>query len=589
MKKTLFILIIGFLLGYFAWTLRVWVSSDLPVAVATLPDSSQYFGPMENGLMHGQGRMVWSNGMRYDGEFSDGLFNGEGRLELANGSVYQGAFLHGALHGKGVLRYSDTHYYDGEFVSGQMQGHGKLIKADDEYIGQFANDMPNGQGTWKQDGNLYVGALSNGEFHGSGMYANADGATYEGEFVKGELTGQGRLSNDYRSYEGQFKDWRFNGEGVLRYPDYGTYKGTFVDGRLTGEGEFQNNDGSEYTGEFVDNQYQGQGRLVNANGDIYEGEFNYGEYHGDGTLSLAEPVDDITEIKGTWEYGQLLSSLSDIPPSYLSEDSKLEALIYNQHDLLQAAFDQLQPNDPNKPDMYLLTVAGDGTDRVFENEIKLIKDYFDSNFATNGRSMALVNSPRSIDDYPLATTISFERSLEALTKQMDTDNDILFIYMTSHGSRDHRFSFDHTALSLSNLSANQLAEMINALPVKWKVVVVSACFSGGFIPALESDNTLIMTAAADDKASFGCGDFTEYTYFGDAFMNQALPQSASFVEAFDQAVELITAREEDKDYENSNPQIHKPPAILKQLAIWRQRLPVNIPVQRAEPIIEATE
>ncbi len=584
MKKALLILCMGFLLGYFAWTLRVWLSNALPVAVATLPDSGEYFGPMENGRMHGEGQMVWPNGMRYEGQFRDGLFSGEGRLELVNGAVYQGQFLHGAMHGKGVLRYSETHYYDGEFNSGQMSGHGKLVQGDTEYIGQFAHDMPDGQGSWKQGGNLYVGHFSKNKFHGNGMYVEADGGTYEGEFVNGQLTGEGRLSGHYRSYEGMFKDWQFNGEGMLRYPDYGTYKGLFIDGLLTGEGEFLGDNGTEYIGEFVDNQYQGYGYLLNTNGDVYEGEFNYGEYHGEGTLTLAEPVDDITEIKGTWEYGQLLESPSDIPAGYIPSDTQLETLIYNQHELLQSAFDQLKPNNPVKPDMYLLTVAGDGTERVFENEIQLINDYFDNHFDTGNRSVTLVNSPRSISDYPLATTHSFEQATQALAAQMDSDDDILFIYMTSHGSRDHRFSLDHNALSLTNLSAGKMATIINELPVKWKVIVLSACFSGGFIPQLQNDNTLVMTAASADKTSFGCGDFTEYTYFGDAFLNQALPQAGSFVEAFDQAHELVTARELEKGYENSNPQIHKPAAILKQLANWRQQLaaPAQRPVQAGQ-------
>lgn len=589
MRKTLLLLITGFLLGYFAWNIRVWISDDLPVAIATLPDSGEYFGPMENGRMHGDGKMVWSNGMRYEGGFKDGLFHGDAKLTLANGTYYEGEFQNGMMHGDGLMQYSDEHYYQGEFQHGRMHGRGKLVQAGSEHIGMFADDMPNGSGTWKRNGELYSGEMRNGVFHGRGMFAQGDGTIYDGEFINGDFTGEGRYSDEYRTYEGQFENWAFNGEGILRNRYAGTYRGIFSDGELNGEGTHSDGD-TEYTGEFQNTNYHGKGHLVNAAGDIYEGQFEYGRYHGDGTLTLAEPVDGVSEIEGTWQYGDLISSAADMPIAYQSNDMLFERLIYNQHDLLQAAFDRLQPNDPDKTELYLLTIAGDGQERVFENEIRLVNDYFNQRFDTSARSISLVNSQRSIDQYPLATVESFQRTLDVLSEKMDPDNDILFIYMTSHGSREHRFSLAHNVLSLSNLPAEQMSEMLAEVPVKWKAIVVSACFSGGFIPPLADDNTLIMTAAAEDKTSFGCGDFTEYTYFGDALFAQALPQSADFVEAFDMAVELVTERELANGHTNSNPQIHKPEPIRRQLDQWRAQFPINTPVEPAiRPALENTE
>ena len=141
--------------------------------------------------------------------------------------------------------------------------------------------------------------------------------------------------------------------------------------------------------------------------------------------------------------------------------------------------------------------------------------------------------------------------------------------MSSHGSRDFEFSLRQSGVSLGNLPAKTLAEMLEDVPVKWKVIVVSACYSGGFIPELADDNTLVITAAADDRSSFGCSDRADFTYFGEAFFKHALPLSDSFVSAFEKAVGMLTIREFFKGYKSSIPQLQMGEDIEQHLVRWR--------------------
>jgi hypothetical protein len=104
------------------------------------------------------------------------------------------------------------------------------------------------------------------------------------------------------------------------------------------------------------------------------------------------------------------------------------------------------------------------------------------------------------------------------------------------------------------------------------VIVISACYSGGFIPELEDDHTLIITATSAERQSFGCEDRNEFTYFGEAYFRDTLPGSGNFVEAFEKAVEIVTAREKAEKFEHSNPQIHKPGPVLQHLERWRAGL-----------------
>src|SRR5690606_23895545 len=108
------------------------------------------------------------------------------------------------------------------------------------------------------------------------------------------------------------------------------------------------------------------------------------------------------------------------------------------------------------------------------------------------------------------------------------EQDILFVYLTSHGSREHEFSLELEGLELPDLSAERLGEILRQVPATKKVIMVSACYSGGFIPHLEGPDTLVLTAARHDRRSFGCSDDSDMTYFGRAYFVDALPKASSF-------------------------------------------------------------
>ena len=161
-------------------------------------------------------------------------------------------------------------------------------------------------------------------------------------------------------------------------------------------------------------------------------------------------------------------------------------------------------------------VAGDGKQGVFRRELDHIQTLFDRDYGTDGRSLLLINSDVSFKETPLATVTAIEHQLKGVAEKMDAENDILLIYLTSHGSADFKLVLDQPGLNLLDLSAEVLGDMVRSLPIKHKVIIVSACYSGGFIPELKAPHTMIMTAASPDKRSFGCSDNATMTYFGEA-------------------------------------------------------------------------
>jgi Peptidase C13 family len=150
-----------------------------------------------------------------------------------------------------------------------------------------------------------------------------------------------------------------------------------------------------------------------------------------------------------------------------------------------------------------------------------------------------------------ATIEALARSLQVAASSLDAENDVLFLILTSHGSPDG-LAVKAGRLT-QTLTPSGLGEMLAKTGVRHKVVVISACYSGVFIPRLASPDVLVITAADANHPSFGCQDNAKWTYFGDAFFNTALRHAASLKDAFLDARSLVRKRELREHFEPSNP------------------------------------
>jgi hypothetical protein len=158
---------------------------------------------------------------------------------------------------------------------------------------------------------------------------------------------------------------------------------------------------------------------------------------------------------------------------------------------------------------------------------------------------------------------------------MNPTEDILFLFITSHGDAQHELAFDLPPLNLQQLTPTALARMLADAGIKWKVVVVSACYSGGFVEPLRDAETMVITAADARSTSFGCESGRDYTYFGQAYFNEALTHTFSFVDAFEQARQSVLTREEVEHLTPSSPQMHVGAAIRPKLTILQRQFNVG--------------
>jgi hypothetical protein len=246
-----------------------------------------------------------------------------------------------------------------------------------------------------------------------------------------------------------------------------------------------------------------------------------------------------------------------------------ERTIYAQPERLDEALGALAPQRPGTIDLYAVAFGGDASENVFRNEVEYVEQLFATRFDARGHTLVLLNHPESVASRPLASATNLERALLALGTQLDRQQDILFLYLTSHGSEDHEFYINQPPLPLDPLTPRRLRAALDASGIRWRVIVVSACYSGGYIDALRDPHTLVLTAASADRPSFGCGAASRITYFGKAFLAQALNEHVDFVAAFEQARVAIRGWERKRDFQASRPQIAQGEHIAAHLQRWR--------------------
>jgi hypothetical protein len=239
-----------------------------------------------------------------------------------------------------------------------------------------------------------------------------------------------------------------------------------------------------------------------------------------------------------------------------------------------AAVNALVPQRPGKPDLYVVGFGGDSSEDVFRNEAEYLEKLMSQRFRSQGRVIALINHNDSLvrAPRPLATLENLRSTLAGVGKVMDPEQDVLLLFMTLHGTPEHRLFVRMAPAYLNLISPEALRKALDDAGIRNRVLVLSACFSGGFVPALKDPHTLILTAAHRNRPSFGCGPDSDATYFGRAWMIEGLNETADFVAAFESAKTRIDARERAEGFRPSKPQIEIGDAILPRLQAWQDQL-----------------
>ncbi len=229
----------------------------------------------------------------------------------------------------------------------------------------------------------------------------------------------------------------------------------------------------------------------------------------------------------------------------------------------------LQPQRPGEVDVYVLSFGLWGAQSVFESEAKGAARILETQLGSKGRTIVRFNTKRRFD----ATGPSLLAAAQEAGKALDPSEDVVVLMLTSHGAPEGIGVVAGREAQL--MTPDDVRLLLNEAKAQYRVVIVSACYSGIFAQELANERTLVITAAAADKPSFGCQDGATWTYFGDAFFNKALRGEARLDVAFEKARGLVTRREKREGFDPSNPQIAGGSEVLERLKMVCAGSPVR--------------
>jgi hypothetical protein len=158
---------------------------------------------------------------------------------------------------------------------------------------------------------------------------------------------------------------------------------------------------------------------------------------------------------------------------------------------------------------------------------------------------------------------------------MDPKEDVLVLYSTSHGIPTG-ITYHDGDEGYGVLTPARLAALLDELGIRNRLLILSACYSGVFVPAVWSDTTALVTAASAGRTSFGCAADNDWTFFGDAMINRALRKPQPLAAASEEALRLIGGWEAGKNYEPSYPQV----SIGSRVEAWLKPLEARMPKTR---------
>jgi hypothetical protein len=258
-----------------------------------------------------------------------------------------------------------------------------------------------------------------------------------------------------------------------------------------------------------------------------------------------------------------------------------------EHRKLDRALRALAPQRAGVVDAYVVSIALD-SDPVFGREARVAGDVLRRRYGALGRTIVLAGSDGSGPSaLPRGSPETLAIALARIAELMDKREDVLVLYTTSHGAPFGLYYNDGDS-GYGAISPNRMAAMLGELGIGNRLLILSACYSGVFVPRLQSETSAIVTAAAFDRSSFGCLAENDWTFFGDAMINHALRKAQPLAAAFAEAQGLVAGWEVQFQVQPSMPQIFLGAGVARWLDPLERRTPRTATHPVGRPALESS-
>ncbi|WP_234027115.1 C13 family peptidase [Erythrobacter sp. KY5] len=277
---------------------------------------------------------------------------------------------------------------------------------------------------------------------------------------------------------------------------------------------------------------------------------------------------------------EMLESFAEAPQLRRGEPARV---LLEQRRRLARSLDALAPQRSGSIDAYVISVALD-SDPVFAREAREAGRVLGRRYDADDRVLTLAGPDGTRDDLPRGSIESLLVSLAHIAELMDTDEDVLVLYTTSHGN-ELGLAYHYGDTGYGVLSPARLAQVFEELGIERRILIISACYSGVFVPALSGRDTAILTAAAATRNSFGCEPENDWTFYGDALVNRALREPQPLAEAVRAAGRTIAGWESERRLLASLPQSAFGAGVAAWLPALEARMPRVASAQVGRPAV----
>jgi Peptidase C13 family len=252
-----------------------------------------------------------------------------------------------------------------------------------------------------------------------------------------------------------------------------------------------------------------------------------------------------------------------------------------QHRKLAAAIGALKPQRPGTVDAYLVVIGLDA-DPVFAREAAETAKVLARRYDATGRTVLLSAGSEATPD---GSPPHLAASLAAIAQKMDRSEDALILYATAHGAPGIGVVYKDSDKGYGMVAPKRLGGLLDQLGIVRRMLLISACYSGQFV-GLATPESVVVTAADDDRTSFGCAPANDWTFFGDALINHAFRKPQPFAAATDEAFKLISDWEYKEGLTSSKPRLFMGEKAKSWLATLEARIPPGETAKVGRPSIE---
>jgi hypothetical protein len=269
----------------------------------------------------------------------------------------------------------------------------------------------------------------------------------------------------------------------------------------------------------------------------------------------------------------LLSGIATLMPALVVAQGlpslDAEEILWLQPERVARAASVVVPAQASHMDVFFIGFAGDDSQEIFAREVHIAASAVAARLDPPGRSVLLLNNhAANASGSPIASIGTLKLALEELAPRMDLSEDVLFLYLTSHGLQGGELYVANGDLPLEQIVPTRLRELLAHFGFRRKIIVVSACFSGEFARELADDATIVLTASRGDRPSFGCRDSRGMTYFGEALWQYAMPRANTLAQAFVLAMHRVGEMEHQARLVPSEPQM----MVSREAQYWLDQL-----------------